>query len=68
MQAPETHLFAADGRFPNSALPLLLYRAALPADPASMEATFATNGWSNAWRDGMPAQDPVFGAAGPLRQ
>ncbi len=53
MHQPECHVFADDGRFPNSGLPLLLYRAALPADPAAMERRFAANGWSNAWRDGI---------------
>jgi uncharacterized protein YjlB len=53
MPDPETHCFADDGRFPNSALPLLVYRAALPSDPAAMERTFAANGWSNSWRDGI---------------
>ncbi len=53
MDAPETHRFADDGRFPNSALPLLVYRRALPPDPAAMERAFAANGWSNAWRNGV---------------
>jgi uncharacterized protein YjlB len=53
MAAPEIHRLADDGRFPNSALPLLVHRAALPADPAAMERTFAANGWSNAWRNGI---------------
>jgi uncharacterized protein YjlB len=53
MSDPETHLFADDGRFPNSALPLLVYRRALPPDPAAMERAFAAHGWSNAWRDGI---------------
>ncbi len=53
MPDPETHRFADDGRFPNSALPLLVHRAALPADPAAMERTFAANGWSNSWRNGI---------------
>ncbi len=52
--APETHRFADDGRrFPNSAFPLLVYRRALPPDPAAMERAFAANGWSNAWRNGI---------------
>jgi uncharacterized protein YjlB len=45
--------FADDGRFPNSRLPLLLYRAALAPDEASpeaMEALFAENDWPPAWR------------------
>ncbi|MBD0273817.1 MAG: cupin domain-containing protein [Acetobacteraceae bacterium] len=52
--APEEHRFDDDGRgFPNSALPLLVYRGALPPDPAAMERAFAANGWSNPWRDGI---------------
>ena len=53
MDAPETHRFADDGRFPNSALPLLVYRRALPPDPAAMERAFAANDWSNSWRNGI---------------
>ncbi|MBO1073871.1 cupin domain-containing protein [Roseomonas marmotae] len=53
MALPETLLFTDDGRFPNSPLPLLLYRAALPPEAAAMERAFAANGWSNAWRDGI---------------
>jgi uncharacterized protein YjlB len=49
----ETHRFADDGRFPNSAFPLLVYRRALPPDPAAMERAFAAHGWSNAWCDGI---------------
>ena len=39
--------------FPNSRLPVLLYRAALPADPGIVEQAFAACGWSNAWRNGI---------------
>ena len=53
MTKPETFRFADDGCFPNSSLPLLVYRQALPADPAVMERVFAANGWSNAWRNGI---------------
>jgi len=53
MSDAETHWFADDGRFPNSALPLLVYRHALPPDPAAMERVFAAHGWSNSWRDGI---------------
>ena len=49
----ETYRFEDDGRFPNSALPLLVRRAALPHDAAAIERVFARNGWSNAWRDGV---------------
>lgn len=53
MDQPETYVFEDDGGFPNSPLPLLLYRGALPADPAAMERRFAAHGWSGAWRDGI---------------
>jgi uncharacterized protein YjlB len=53
MIEPEIYRFAGDGRFPNSSLPLLIYRRALAADADSMEQRFADNGWSNAWRDGI---------------
>lgn len=49
----ESYHFADDGRFPNSPLPLLVYRGALAADPAVMEQMSAANQWSNAWRDGI---------------
>lgn len=55
--ADETHLFADDGRIPNSRLPLLVYRQALAADKAegaaAFERLFARHGWSGAWRDGI---------------
>ena len=50
---PETFLFEDDGAIPNSSLPLLVYRAALPADPGAIEARFAANRWPPAWRDGV---------------
>lgn len=53
MPAPETVVFADDGRIPNSRLPLLLYRQGLPAEALAMERTFLRNGWSNGWRDGI---------------
>lgn len=53
MSEPESHVFADDGRVPNSALPLLVMRAAVPADAAAIEAVFARNGWTGAWRDGI---------------
>jgi uncharacterized protein YjlB/RimJ/RimL family protein N-acetyltransferase len=53
MPHPETYLFGDDGRFPNSALPVLVYRRALAPDAGAMEAAFAGNGWSNAWRNGI---------------
>lgn len=48
--------FADDGRFPNSALPVVIYRQALAAEEASaeaMEALFDGNGWSSQWRAGI---------------
>ena len=46
-----------DGVFPNSGLPLLVYRGAvrLPEhDPAAaFEQLFAANGWEGSWRDGI---------------
>ena len=51
--AAETYRFAGDGRFPNSALPLLVHPAALSPDPVAMERAFALQGWSNAWRNGI---------------
>ncbi|MBV9735913.1 MAG: cupin [Acidisphaera sp.] len=53
MDAPETFVFADDGGIPNSQLPLLLYRGALPGDAAAIEHAFAANGWTGAWRDGI---------------
>ncbi len=53
MRAPETYRFAPDGRFPNSALPVLLYRRAVEPDADAMERHFQRNGWSNCWRNGV---------------
>jgi len=53
MTEPLTFTFADDGAIPNSKLPLLVYRAAVPADPAEVERIFAANRWPPAWRDGV---------------
>ena len=53
MTQPEAYRFTDDGRFPNSVLPLLVYRGAVAADPAAAERVFAGNGWSNGWRNGI---------------
>lgn len=48
--------FEDDGRFPNSRLPLLIYRSALPAeetDAEALEALFASCGWPPAWRSSI---------------
>ncbi len=53
MSEPSTFVFEDDGVIPNSRLPLLVYRAAVPADPAGIERVFAANNWPPAWRDGV---------------
>lgn len=53
MNQPETFCFADDGAIPNSCLPMLVYRQAVPADPAEIERIFAANSWPPAWRDGV---------------
>jgi uncharacterized protein YjlB len=48
--------FADDGRFPNSALPVVIYREAIAANEATaeaMEALFEGNGWPSQWRAGV---------------
>lgn len=51
----ETYVFQSNGIVPNSPLPLIVRRGAVsPAqdDPAkAFKATFARNGWTNAWMD-----------------
>ena len=53
MTEPEIYRFEDDGHFPNSRLPLLVHRSALPARAAAMEHAFAEHGWSSGWRDGI---------------
>jgi uncharacterized protein YjlB len=51
-----TVVFADDGTFPNSRLPLLFYAEALPRDavtPEALERLFAENGWPPAWRSSV---------------
>jgi uncharacterized protein YjlB len=51
---PEKHLFADDGVFPNSRLPVLIYRGVLATPEAgAFERMFDGNGWSPAWRNGL---------------
>jgi len=54
---PEEFLFKDDGMFPNSALPLLLYRQAFTAEAEDLasviEQRFAENDWTNSWRNGV---------------
>jgi uncharacterized protein YjlB len=53
MTEPLSFTFGDDGSMPNSALPLLVYRNAVPADAAAIERVFAANGWLPAWRNGV---------------
>lgn len=53
MTDPETFTFADDGSIPNSKVPMLVYRGAVPADAGAIEALFARNGWPPAWRNGI---------------
>lgn len=49
-----SELFADDGVFPNSRLPLLIYpRALVTVGPEAMEKLFAANGWPPAWRSSI---------------
>jgi uncharacterized protein YjlB len=54
---PERFSFKDDGVFPNSVLPVLLYRQAFvteASDRASVvEQRFAENDWTNSWRNGV---------------
>ncbi len=62
---PEQFRFDDDGVFPNSVLPLLVYRKALRADgrdPASLlEERFANNDWCNSWRNGVYSTHEILG-------
>jgi uncharacterized protein YjlB len=53
----DTFVFDDDGLIPNSRLPLILRRGAITpdaGDPAkAFERSFAKNGWTNSWRDGI---------------
>lgn len=52
-----THHLADDGTFPNSRLPLLIYREAFRGNPldmaAGIEEMFCRNHWGRTWRDGI---------------
>lgn len=48
-----TFQFQDDGSIPNSRLPLLVYRDAVPPDAAAIERVFAANQWPPAWRNGV---------------
>jgi uncharacterized protein YjlB len=49
------HILSDDGKFPNNGrLPLLIYQHALQStDGKTVEEIFESNGWVNAWQDGI---------------
>ncbi|KLK93770.1 hypothetical protein AA309_07005 [Microvirga vignae] len=53
----ETYVFQSNGIVPNNSLPLIVRRGAVTPDqndPAkAFETTFARNGWTNSWRNGI---------------
>ena len=53
----ETYVFRSNGIVPNSSLPLIVRRGAISPSRArpgqAFKATFAKNGWTNAWLDGI---------------
>jgi uncharacterized protein YjlB len=52
----ETFVFAPDGHFPNSPLPLILYRHALPPElrtASGCQALFDRNQWTGNWVGGI---------------
>lgn len=59
MESPEAYVFADDGRFPNSPLSVLVYRAvaSVAIERAShFERLFSAHAWPAAWRNGLYAQ------------
>jgi uncharacterized protein YjlB len=53
MNEPLAFVFDDDWAIPNSRLPLLVYRDAVPADAVGIERLFAANRWPPAWRNGV---------------
>jgi uncharacterized protein YjlB len=54
MTRPDLHSFEAEGGFPNSQLPALVYHDVADACTAgACEELFARNGWLGAWVDGI---------------
>ncbi|THB72882.1 MAG: cupin [Desulfobacteraceae bacterium] len=54
--SPELLVFKDDGEFPNSRLPLLIFKevfAAGPVTPGHIEKVFHQNNWVNSWRNGL---------------
>jgi uncharacterized protein YjlB len=54
MSQPETYSFPASGGFPNSRLPVLVYRNIEEAHaPKECQELFAANGWLGGWVNGI---------------
>src|SRR5690606_3442781 len=56
----ETAQFADDGKFPNSRLPVILFREAIARDeagPEALEDLFERNGWPPQWRSQVYTYD-----------
>lgn len=54
MSVPEARLFPPSGGVPNNpALPVLIYRTALPSNADEIERRLTANGWDCRWRDGV---------------
>jgi uncharacterized protein YjlB len=55
LRTPETYLVKADGPWPGSPLPLLVYRDAVPGTDRArvFERSFDSHDWGNTWRDGI---------------
>ena len=53
----QNECFADDGKFPNSVLPVVIYRNVFKPDEknlaAQFEQLFESNNWTNSWRDGI---------------
>lgn len=50
---PEALRLEPNGGFPNSTLPVLVYRATGLTDAGEAERTLGANRWSGGWRDGI---------------
>ena len=54
---PELFFFTDDGQFPNSQLPVLVYRRVAPTDEVRLddwfEAKLMSNNWLGIWRNGI---------------
>lgn len=58
--------FADDGAFPNSTLPVVIYRQVLGTEtptPEALEKLFDTNGWPSQWRAGVYDYDHYHSTA-----